>query len=412
MTTLNLPPPSFYQDKLNYAYEWSDYKKQQRPAVQSVTIFDLAFGSSEILVACTSTGELCFFQLLHDAVIDEDNHLDDDDDDDDDDNNHSPDVSWSAINKTCLHRFQLTQGSLYSLKIQSETDRTWLIASGDGGVWLFDWYDIQESVVKKSQTPSPPKHHHFKLHPSPHESAVEVNETCFQHNSLWGAAGDDFGCYKWDVETCQIITTYRSKFLQTMTLIPNTNILLTGGEEGTLNLWDTQQDRLIETIEIQPNVPSKTMTNTINTEKRGSTFIQSTRISCAIARDENWWTIGGERSHTGHTRQQTMLEKSGFLATFHGPTRSIVSQIELRETPQKLAYANNNHEAVVSVANENYVSHFNNALDLESPERVWCHSQSAFAAAVSKNGILAVAGVGSTIDLYRNQTELIGTLRL
>jgi WD40 repeat protein len=401
MTTLNLPPPSFYKDKLNYASQWSEYQNHPlQPQLSSITIFDLAFGSNEILIACTSTGELCFFQLTHVGVDNEENGYEDD---------NLPDNPPKVANANiCFYRFQLTKGSLYTLKIQRDTENTWLIVGGDGGVWLLDWNDVQD-VRNDSSSFAPPKHHHFPLHPSPRETAIEVNDTCFQNGCLFGAAGDDFGCYKWDVTTGKLITTYPSKFLQTMTLVPNTNLLLTGGEEGVLNLWDIQQDRRIDQLEI-PDLPSKVSTN--QTEKRGALLNRQTRLTCSIARDENWWTIGGERIHTRNTRQQSVSDKRGFLATFHGPTRSIVSQLELRETPQKLAFVDNNKNTLISVANESYVSHFQNSLALDNPERVWCHSPSVFAAAVSEHGILAVAGVGSTIDLYRNQTELIGILRL
>ncbi|GAX18096.1 hypothetical protein FisN_25Hh073 [Fistulifera solaris] len=399
MTTLNLPPPSFYQNKLNYASEWSEYQNQlQAQQLTSLTIFDLAFGSNEILIGCTSTGELCFFRLAHIAVDDEEDSSDD---------ATYPDNSLKDT-KTCFYRFQLTKGSLYSLKMQRDTEHTWLIVGGDGGVWLLDWNDVQDALNNSSTLP--PKHHHFPLHPSPHETAIEVNDTCFQNGCLFGAAGDDFGCYKWDVAIGKLITTYPSKFLQTLTLVPNTNLLLTGGEEGVLNLWDTQQDHRVDQLEI-PVPSSNASTNPI--EKRGALPINfQTRLTCSIARDENWWIIGGERSHARNLRQQSVSDKSGFLATFHGPTRSIVSQLELRETPQKLAFGDNNKNILISVANESYVSHFQNPLALENPERVWCHAPSVFAAAVSEQGILAVAGVGSTIDLYRNQTELIQTLRL
>ncbi|GAX22263.1 hypothetical protein FisN_25Lh073 [Fistulifera solaris] len=399
MTTLDLPPPSFYHDTLNYASEWSEYQNQLLAQLSSLTCFDLVFEGNEILIACTSTGELCFFRLAHIGVDNEEDYSD---------NATFTDNSLKDT-KTCFYRFQLTKGSLYSLKIQSDAEHTWLIVGGDGGVWLFDWNDVQGALNNSSAFNQPPKHNHFPLHPSPHEAAIDVNDTCFQNGCLFGAAGDNFGCYKWDVATGKLITTYPSKFLQTLTLVPDTNLLLTGGEEGVLSLWDTQQDRRVDQLEI-PYPSSKGSTNSI--EKRGALPNCQTRLTCSIARDENWWTIGGERIHTLNMRQQSVSDKGGFLATFHGPTRSIVSQLELRETPQKLSFVDNNKNTLISVANESYVSHFQNPLALENPERVWCHSPSVFAAAVSENGILAVAGVGSTIDLYRNQTELIGTVRL
>lgn len=392
MSTTHLPPPSFYKDKLTYAYEWDTYRAALQPEAEAVTIFDLVFASAGILVACTSQGELCFFHFPQSAD-EEDSDMEDD---------MLP--RQKVVSKTCFYRFQVTnKGALYSVKVNIDSNRTWLIAGGDGGVWLYDWDAIKTDMDNQSLLVRP--RHHFMLHPSPYETEVEVNDTCFRNGTLFGAAGDDFGCYKWDVETGKLVTTYQSKrgFLQTLQMVPNTNILLTGGGEGALCMWDMQQDCLIDRLHI-PDSGSDAL-------KRSSQPFNNTRISSAIARDENWWTIGGERrSNTLTSRNQSTSDTSGFIATIHGPTRTIVSQLGLRETPQKLAYVDN--DAVVSVSNESYVSHFNNPLSLENPQRVWCHSKSAFAAALSPTGILAVAGVGGSIDLYRNQTQLVGTLRL
>ena len=85
-------------------------------------------------------------------------------------------------------------------------------------------------------------------------------------------------------------------------------------------------------------------------------------------------------------------------------------RVETRERPQQLALYD--HNTVLSVANEHWVSHWTDALSLPSPRRVWCDAPSAYAVQVALDGRIAVAGVGGTVNLYEQATQLTATLRL
>lgn len=95
------------------------------------------------------------------------------------------------------------------------------------------------------------------------------------------------------------------------------------------------------------------------------------------------------------------------LAIDHAPTRSLVSWVDTRETPQQLTTLPSSMESnsvvqhnLVSVANEGVVSHFD-ALTLERTRRLWCTTPSGYAAAVSDDGQhTAVAGVGGYVDIF------------
>lgn len=271
---------------------------------------------------------------------------------------------------------------------------------------------------------------------------------------LYGAAGDAFGCYKWDVET-GTCTTYNTttttggggfhNYLHTLDCVPHTNLLLTGGEDGMLAIWDTAQDKLVDTIGVvsrsaAPGISSSSNVTAPPYKRRSMAAAAAASgmnnddnshgwISTCKARDENWWTVAGGRNTTS--------TGGGFVSTWHGPTRSLVSCVETREVPQQLAFynsSNNNNNnnsgggntKLLSVANESFISHWPNPLSLCGPEansgdknnygeshlhspvrqRVWCHQPSAYAVAVSPDGQrIATGGVGSVVDIFENGTQ-------
>ena len=325
---------------------------------------------------------------------------------------------------------------MYSIKLECVASKHLLIVSGDDGVVVFDWKkDIVEcfrqdrgsSRAKKPDFSVSPVST-FRTHPSPLESRkIEVNdfEVLLQGNSqayLFGAAGDTFGAYKWDLSSEKLIANYASTgggYLHTLRMIPSDNessppqTLATGGEGGKMCVWDVYNDKLMDQVDLtaanNTSAPSATSPALNRSNSKRSKNAPSRWISSICAYDQNWFSVGGGSTGGGNSRGGGSAP-GGFLATYHAPTRSLISFLETRETPQQLTILPSSAELVsehnlVSVANEGVVSHFN-ALTLERTRRLWSTPPSSYAASVSADGkYTAVAGVGCFVDIFSPSGE-------
>jgi WD40 repeat protein len=259
----------------------------------------------------------------------------------------------------------------------------------------------------------------FLPHPCASNSLVEIRDFCVdnQIQFLYGAAGDAFGCYKWDIETEQIVATYiGGGCIHSVDLIvpknPSPILLLTGGVDGVLRIWDTSANKVVDSVDFgkEPKIDatspqSQIRRSTTNYRRHPNLWITSCR-----ARDENWYIVAGGRRDRG-----------GFVATWHAPTKSLVSFVATYESIQNLAFYKNS-ATLLSVANESFISHWKNPLTLVSTnddddddtsrmtspvrQRVWTNQPSVYAVAVldSANRI-ATGGVGSTVDVFERGTQ-------
>jgi hypothetical protein len=338
----------------------NDHQHYQR----HVIIFGLAWIHDDHLVACTSHGEV---------------------------------VVWNVGQSTQpVFRKRVAPGKLYSIEFVDHVhvaDKSLLVVSGDDGILMFDWKDLL--LNQSSLSPIA----RFKPHPSPTEKkGVEIN--CFQvHNGqyLFGAAGDSFGVYKWDLYTGQLVANYSSAdnksiyALHMLTSPGACSTLLVGGEGERLQLWDANQDQCIGTIDVA-DANNNNNNNNKSTNNRNNKNASSTKwISSIASHDPEWFTVAG-----GSTTGKMAATTSGFLATYHARSRSLVAWTETREIPQHLASAD--PQCLVCVANEGVVTHYN-ALSLERTKRQWCTPPSSYAAAVSGK-YTAVAGVGCFVDVF------------
>ena len=439
----NLPPPSIYEESLTYAKQWRQHQHSpsHSSSSDSDVIFDLAFfhnhqkNSPTHLVGCTGSGELCIWNIPPRSTID--NDYCDMDDVVMESNEQAADLKSQQPSRKPICRLQVPTSKLYSVQIvaRETVNDFWVVAAGNGGVWLYLWkQDIQPLLLlngskqnNKSHLPtSLAPRLHFSLHPSAYESEVEVNDTCI-HNGrfLYGAAGDAFGCYKWDLLSEQLVTTYGQQqpassrqrgYLQAVQIVPQSNLLLAGGHEGVLGLYDIEKDQAVDRLDIGETLLSSNGGGTNSavlgsyTARRRSSAAptQQQWISSIVIRDENWWTVAGG---IGKSHPQ---KKNGFVSTWHGPTRSLISIVETRERPQKLALYGKNNEAILSVANEGFVSHYEDSLSLANnlPMRVRCEAPSAYAVEVALDQRIAVAGVGGCVNIYEEGSQLTITLRL
>lgn len=462
---------------LSYANQWKDHlckigggggggavavdgaspTTTSRNARAAGTVFGLAFvgSTSNYLAAVTSEGEVVIWSLPTPPATT--TSTDDDEDIGDDEEFASSrrrktqnSIPVAAANtgigcKSPVLRLEISDsgGALYACKwvdrsIGKNTNNdagSWLVVSGEVGVVLLDWENdilplIQEQQedalnktpvqqLKRIQFPGKPKAQ-LKAFPSAFESCIEVNDFVVRGNHVFGAAGDAFGCYKWDIETEKVVANYKEKcnnsYLHTTELLPNSNHLLFGGEDGILSLWDVGTDKSVDRFDLNLALETSSSTQQRRRAKHSSTTTDSnntatTASSCWIssckARDEHWWSVAGGA---------TTASGGGFVATFHLSTRSIISTTTTVEVPQQLAFcSDNNRRILLSVANEGFVGHWNNPLSLcdkdGDPKRqqVCCSQASAYAVAVSSPGDdakrIAVGGVGSLVDIFQEKTQ-------
>jgi hypothetical protein len=123
----------------------------------------------------------------------------------------------------------VSSGVLYSIQVRvalNISDKTLLIISGDEGVLVFDWEKqiapYLDNVGSVSETIKLVPISRFRPYPSACESNVEVNDVQVRGSHLFGAAGDAFGCYKWDLSTETVVTTYQSPLRQYLLLVTRT----------------------------------------------------------------------------------------------------------------------------------------------------------------------------------------------
>ena len=115
----------------------------------------------------------------------------------------------------------------------------------------YDWQHIQDCIESSATTTalttttanevpsdniSPIPLYHYKPHVSRRIVSIRSMDVEDSNETLYGTADDDFGCYKWDMETGKVLTTYESvedgTKLQTVRLVDQGTHLLTGGSDG------------------------------------------------------------------------------------------------------------------------------------------------------------------------------------
>lgn len=362
-------PPSNFAEGFSYEDQWTEYKKSSFfKKEEKVIIFDLCWHHDELedqlyLIGVTNKGEICIWKAPPMQL----------------DNAGTNVSSRGKLDpyRTPTFRRELSRGILYAVEV-IQVDQTILVVSGEEGVRIFPWkhllVSLQQNNVISTQL-------QYKPYPSPSEGDIEVNQACVRDGFVYGAAGDAFGCYKWDIETAKLIATYRSPrkgYLHSLRMVTGQGsqpLLLTGGEDGILGVWDTNTDSMVEHFHINNNGKGQ-----------NPHWISSITSSA----DDNWWHVGGGQGSTG-----------GYVATFHGPTRSLVKTVSTREQVQRLDVAG---LSLLSVGNDAFLSHWN-SLSLERKESVRLNSLSGYAIATAPDGRIATSGVGSTIDLFEQGTQ-------
>jgi len=164
-------------------------------------------------------------------------------------------------------------GTLYNLQILSLNEQPHLLLCGEHGISLYKWNNLLSYISKNATytyTISITQEESYTPHVlSPLERSfchddnythAEINSMsyCTTSSTLYGASGDGFGCYKWNLERGgtpvgtfgrgvvkgqggrrsrkEGTTTRRGHegYLHSVKVIPDSNMVLTGGDDGAL----------------------------------------------------------------------------------------------------------------------------------------------------------------------------------
>jgi len=294
---------------------------------------------------------------------------------------------------------------LFSIEFQIIDSRIYLLVSGYDGILMYDWRDIlaqhQTFILKDERKPtriiSVNPVRKFSPYPSPRCGLAEVNTFSVDNRNklLYGACGDMYGCYQWDLETRTLLTTLKGghdNYLHSVKVVQDgSSVVLTGGEDGKMGVWSGKSGgcELIDVINISEKLKIKQQ---IQSKKKNHAWISGIDIhNNNTNTDARWASIcGGVESN--HQKSH-----SGYLMLYNLPTRTISSSVLTRECPQYVLHDDIN-DRTVTVGNESVLSYWS-AFDNKKRDRVWCSTPSGYCVAINKhNGLTAVGGVGCKVD--------------
>lgn len=181
-----------------------------------------------------------------------------------------PSLSWKAHD-----------GPVYTLAFHGDL----LLSGGDDCIYAWNWRNFAQnpnpSFVPVFQI-KPQPDHIYRFTDRPEINGISIDSS---RNLLYAATGD-LDAYCWDIETKKLVTRFKGhrNYLHTAKVMPITQQLATGAEDGTVRLWDTRTGATTKLLDcangcVVSDVPS---------------YHYDTWVS-AIAIDpaENWMVCGG-----------------------------------------------------------------------------------------------------------------------
>lgn len=346
------PTKAIYESNVAYRESW----KSQVDLIPPITIiFDVLIDSfSRRLIAGDNRGVLSVWTL---PSVQQDVH----------DDEH---VRVSADSLPLRH-WKVADGNIYCLLLNE--NQLWI--GGDHGVIVIDWTRLfQSSHFAKDHVIA-----RLSAYPSPRTPPGPVNDLCVVGDFVFGAVSDEFGCYRFRsngaVKACSLGGNWQS-----VCAVPGTNLLLGGGENGIVCVYDCAQDKVEGEINLNERHHS-------SGTPRSNSNRSSKWISSLVAGD-TWWIVGG--GVTSKSGRDT-----GFLISLHGPTQSVVAELELAVVPKQLCL---DQFSLVLIGNDSVVRRYHPS-SLEAQASNSSTTESAYALAVESD-YMAVGGVGTGIDVY------------
>jgi hypothetical protein len=184
-------------------------------------------------------------------------------------------------------------------------------------------------------------------------------------------------------------------------------LLLVGTTNSQVWIWDVTKNKALEPLHLLNHRHNKNHKN-----NKANTSGASCTVTSICTNNENdlWWTIAGTL-HNSVPQQAEGGVGGGFVSTWHGPTRSILSRCDTQESIHRLDLSHNG--TLYSAANQGVVSVWESPHQLTETHRrrIWVSPPSGKALATSKhsknnNKRVAMAGVGPKVDILEDHCRL------
>lgn len=338
---------------------------------------------------------------------------------------------------------------LYDLQFIQTSNGHLLVVSGNPGILIYKWRDFEaaidareggDTLSKKPKCQDPLRiessSHHplfvelqpiatFQPHPSPVSfgESVEINCTSYSKSDgiLFGAAGDMFGCYQWDLATEKLLGTFgcasrfdgggHQDYLHVVKTIPETegvgsHYLLTGGEDGNMGFWDGKNRKLIEMINVRNSVTSNTTPNSRSfTSNPASPWNNGSNLwVSSMDTYGNWLAVCGGAENTISTlTSRSGPSSAGFMTLWHLPTRTFTAGCVTRENMNTVVY-NSSLGCFVSGANEAMVDSWE-PTTLTRSGRSWITPPATYTISVDSESMV-IGGIGSTLDSFVDRVKV------
>ena len=351
---------------------------------------------------------------------------------------------------------------MYDVQFISKKDGSLLVTCGDCGIFVYEWTNIllpkldeleetttfethdASRIITSSISMSIAPSSMFQPHPNSScpTQTTEINSISYDPilERLYGAAGDLFGGYIWDINTSALTGTLGGTFitssssqqqyaanrkghldyLHTIKTVPNGTLVLSGGEDGQVGIWDGKQEALVEMISDPSTMKqSQGMTQYKSPTSGGSSLVLSSQVSSrwvsSIDVDDqgHWAVFGGgiEQYETSArlssprggssldaTSTSSTGNSGGFVSMLNLQARMMSSCYLTRENVHNVAY-HDKEGTILSVGNEGVVSSWKRNLSAGRIGRSWLSSPSYYSIAVSPNAkTVALGGVDSSLD--------------
>lgn len=318
-----------------------------------------------------------------------------------------------------------------------------LVASGDPGILIYKWSHFEERMPFGSPTKPPCQDPCSKdqspnqitpittFHPYPSPSiqcgeSVEINCTSYNKsdNILYGAAGDLFGCYQWDLATEQLLGTFggssrlghgigHTDYLHVVKSIsgtdgalPGSQCVITGGEDGRVGWWDGKCRKLIEMVNMKKvidknrDIFSANSNSAPNSRTSWNAGTSSVWVSSMNTSSSNWLAVcGGSECSNNYitSRASSGLASSGFMTLWHVPTRTCAAGCNTRENVNSVEY-NQYLDCFVTGGNEGRISFWEPTTMVRS-SCSWSTPPATYSISADSN-LMIVGGVGRKLDIF------------
>ncbi|XP_028395249.1 THO complex subunit 6 homolog isoform X2 [Dendronephthya gigantea] len=245
----------------------ADYQAQilQERMKLHTTVFGQAFSPcGHYLAACDNFGRICVFSLI--SVF-------------------KPEDSTFDSHKALLS-FQAHKGPIYSLI----TADNFLISGGSTEICGWKWKELLMKFTEPAWVLQPEN----SSYGYPETNALVYNK---EDNTLFAGCGDNI-IYMWDLETriCRGTFKGHTDYIQCLALRETKNQFFSGGEDGTVRVWDFKNRSNRECHRIKVNE---------NEDIRRSSL--GKWIGCLALNEEQEWMVcgGGPRLSLWHLSSYT-----------------------------------------------------------------------------------------------------------